>query len=99
MSSSSPRRAWWRGCLVLATLLAVACGGGTGTVRVVIPPGATFRVAADSLARAKVIGSARLFRAYASLGGHDRRIRAGTYLMSRGMSWSAVVSALTEGTG
>ena len=68
-------------------------------MRVVIPPGASFRVAADSLERAGVINSARLFRVYASLGGHDRRIRAGTYVMSRGMSWGAAVSALTEGTG
>jgi UPF0755 protein len=86
----------------LATLLLVllaACGGGVGTVRVVIPPGASFRVAADSLARAGVIGSARLFRVYALAGGHDRRIHAGTYVMSRGMSWGAVVHALTEGTG
>ena len=86
----------------LATLLLVllaACGRGAGSVRVVIPPGASFRVAADSLARAGVIGSARLFRVYASVGRHDRRIHAGTYVMSRGMSWGAVVRALTEGTG
>lgn len=82
----------------LATVI-VACGGGSGTTRVVIPPGATFRVAADSLHRAGVIGSTRLFRLYASLRGHDRRIRAGTYVMGRGMSWPAVVSALTQGTG
>lgn len=84
---------------VLFAALLVGCGGGAGTVRVVIPPGSTFRVAADSLARARVIGSARLFRTYASISGHDRRIRAGTYLMSRGMSWGAVLDALTRGTG
>lgn len=78
---------------------AVGCGGGSGSTRVVIPPGASFRVAADSLHRAGVIGSTRLFRLYASLRGHDRRIRAGTYVMGRGMSWPAVVSALTQGTG
>ena len=85
---------------ILALLLAVivaACGAGS--VRVVIPPGTTFRAAADSLARAKVVGSARLFRVYASISGHDRRIHAGTYLMSRGMSWGAVLDALTRGTG
>ena len=84
---------------LLAAFVTAACGRGNGTVRVVIPPGATFRVAADSLERAGVIRSARLFRAYASLGGHDRRIRAGTYVMSRGMLWGAAVSALTDGTG
>ena len=83
----------------LALLILGACGGGQGTARVVIPPGATFRVAADSLEKAGVIGSARLFRVYASLGGNDRRIRPGTYVMSRRTSWSAAVNALTNGTG
>jgi len=86
------------GCLIIASIFA-ACSNGTGTTRVVIPPGATFRVAADSLHRAGIVGSTRLFRLYASMSGHDRRIRAGTYVMSRGMSWPAVVSALTHGTG
>lgn len=92
-------RAWPIAGLLVATF-AIGCATPvTGTARVVIPPGSSFRVAADSLQRAGVVGSAKLFRIYASLGGHDRRIRAGTYLMSRGMSWSAVVNALTEGTG
>jgi UPF0755 protein len=85
--------------LFAAVVTLAACGTGTGTTRVVIPPGATFRVAADSLHRAGIVGSTRLFRMYASLRGHDRRIRAGTYVMSRGMSWPAVVNALTQGTG
>jgi peptidoglycan lytic transglycosylase G len=96
-------RRWLRSSHALAAALVLgvaACGTPSmGTVRVVIPPGSSFRVAADSLKRAGVVRSARLFRIYASLGGHDRRIRAGTYLMSRGMSWGAVVNALTEGTG
>jgi len=93
------RRTWLTGAVVATLLVATACGSGAGTTRVVIPPGATFRVAADSLHRAGIVGSTRLFRLYASLRGHDRRIRAGTYVMSRGMSWPAVVSALTHGTG
>ena len=80
-------------------LLFAGCSGSNGSARVVIPPGATFRVAADSLEKAGVISSARLFRIYASVGGHDRRIRAGTYIMARRMSWAATVSALTDGTG
>jgi UPF0755 protein len=85
--------------VMAVVIFAAACGGGSGTTRVVIPPGSTFRVAADSLHRAGVIGSTRFFRLYASLRGHDRRIRAGTYVMRRGMSWPEVVSALTQGTG
>lgn len=89
-----------RAAVLVLALAIVGCGApSVGTVRVVIPPGSSFRVAADSLQRAGVVRSARLFRIYASLGGHDRRIRAGTYLMSRGMSWGAVVKALTNGTG
>lgn len=88
--------------LVMTLLLVgigAGCSSGAGTTRVVIPPGSSFRVAADSLERTGVIRSARLFRIYASLRGHDRRIRAGTYLMTRGMSWGEIVSALTRGTG
>jgi UPF0755 protein len=66
---------------------------------VVIPSGASFREAADSLARAGVIGSPTLFRAYAKIGGHDRAVKAGTYVLPRGASWSSVVEALTEGRG
>ena len=97
------RGRWLRGARALGLVLVLgvaACGApSVGTTRVVIPPGSTFRVAADSLQRAGVVRSARLFRIYASLGGHDRHIRAGTYLMSRGMSWGEVVKALTQGTG
>lgn len=87
--------------LFLTALLgiAAACGGGTGTTRVVIPAGASFRVAADSLEHAGIIGSSRWFRVYAALGGHDRRLRPGTYVMSRGMSWGEVLDALTAGKG
>ena len=77
----------------LLLALAAACGSGAGTTRVVIPPGATLRVAADSLQRAGVISSTRLFRFYASLRGRDRRIRAGTYVLTRAMSWGAVARA------
>jgi UPF0755 protein len=103
MTSSGQRlrmaAARFRRMVALITVALAACGGGSGTTRVVIPPGSTFRVAADSLHRAGVIGSTRFFRLYASLRGHDRRIRAGTYVMRRGMSWPDVVSALTQGTG
>jgi len=95
----APRPRLARVAIALLVVLAMACGTGSGTTRVVIPRGASFRVAADSLHRAGVIGSTRLFRLYASLRGHDRRIRAGTYVMRRGMSWPSVVSALTQGTG
>jgi UPF0755 protein len=78
-----------------------ACGGspGTGTVRVTIPPGSNFGAAVDSLARAHVVSSPRLFRFYASSRGRDRDLKAGTYVFQRGASWNEVLDALTRGKG
>jgi UPF0755 protein len=85
--------------LTLAMAVA-ACGGGSGpAVRVVVPQGASFRAASDSLARAGVIQSPALFRLYAKLRGGDRSIKAGTYLLRRGSSWGSVLIALREGKG
>lgn len=85
---------------LLALLAVTACGGGSDApARVTIPSGATMRVAAESLARADVVGSARLFRIYAKVRGSDRGIRAGTYLLHRDASWEAVLKSLREGRG
>jgi len=82
--------------LLLGALL--ACGGSEGpTVRVVVPAGATFRQATDSLARAGVVGSPWLFRAYAKARGADRTVKAGTYRLPRNAEWSDVLDALTDG--
>jgi UPF0755 protein len=77
-----------------------ACGGGAGApVRVTIPTGASMRVAADSLSKAGVIRSARMFRLYAMVRGRDREIKAGTYLLHRGAKWSTVLEDLRAGKG
>jgi UPF0755 protein len=68
-------------------------------VRVVVPRGATLRVAADSLEQAGVIQNAALFRLYSFVRGHDRSIRAGTYLFKRGSSWGDVLDDLRGGKG
>lgn len=68
-------------------------------VRVVVPEGSSFRAAADSLARAGVIGRPRLFRAYARFSGGDRSLKPGTYLFRRGTPWRDVLAALTGGEG
>ena len=89
-------------CVALSAIAAIlaACGAGHGpTVRVTIPPGATMRVAAESLSHAHVISFAEGFRLYASLRHDDRGIRAGTYLFHRGASWSYVLDALRAGKG
>ena len=82
--------------LLGATLL--ACGEG-GTARVLVPPGASMRQAAESLDAAGVIGSARAFSLYASVTGRDRHIKAGTYLIDRSASWNEVIAALVAGRG
>ena len=76
-----------------------ACGGDGSPARVTIPPGATMAAAAESLARADVVGSAKVFRAYAKFRKSDRGIKAGTYLIRRDASWESVLKALREGRG
>ena len=86
--------------LVLIAVIAAACGRKSGApVRVVIPKGAAFREATDSLANHGLVGSPRLFRAYARLIRRDRRIRAGTYILQRGASWNEIITALSTGRG
>jgi UPF0755 protein len=70
-----------------------------GSVRVVVPRGASFRAAAESLASHRVVGSARLFRLYASLSGRDRAIKPGTYEFARGAQYGQIVDALVSGKG
>lgn len=84
-----------------AAVVAVsACGSSNGTsTRVTIPPGSSFAVAVDSLARAKVVSSPRLFRFYASARQRDRELKAGTYVFRPGASWNDVLDALTRGKG
>jgi UPF0755 protein len=84
----------------VGALAALGCrGGGTGKVRVIVPRGATLRVAAESLASAGVVQNATMFRLYAMLRGSDRSIQAGTYVFQRGVSWGEVVDDLRGGKG
>lgn len=88
---------------IFALLLALAftaCGKPHGkAVRVIIPRGATFTQATDSLARARIVKWPTGFRLYARAGGKDRNIKPGTYLLKPGTSWGEVVSALNGGLG
>jgi UPF0755 protein len=100
---SSGRRATAPVLSVLVAIVAVALascrGSGTGEVRVLIPRGATLRVAAESLEKAGVIGNATTFRLYGMLRGSDRSIRAGTYVFKRPVSWGEVLDDLRGGKG
>ena len=89
-----------RAAMLATTVALAACrGAGTGRVRVIVPHGATMRVAADSLAHAGVVQNATAFRLYAMLRGSDRSIRAGTYVFQRGGSWGEVLDDLRGGKG
>ena len=90
-----------RFALVAACVFLIACGGkphGAPT-RVIVPRGASFGQAADSLARAGIVGSPKLFRLYGRLTGGDRNIKPGTYLLKHGTPWQDIVSALNGGHG
>lgn len=85
----------------VALALAVAgCKGPHGApVRVIVPRGASFRAAADSMAHAGVISSSFWFRAFARLDGGDRKIQAGTYLLRPGTGWRDLIRAMSGGAG
>jgi peptidoglycan lytic transglycosylase G len=94
-------RADSRLALIAACVLAAACAGqphGVAT-RVIIPRGASFAQAADSLARTGLVGSPRMFRLYGRVTGGDRNIKPGTYLLKHGTPWKDIVSALNGGHG
>ena len=79
-----------------------ACGGGTGSgtpVRVMVPQGSTFRTAVDSLAERGLVRQPGLFRLYAKVTGRDGALKAGTYRIQRGASWSHILDVITEGKG
>jgi UPF0755 protein len=95
-------RTWVRLLTGLVLVAGVQGCGGTSNdapVQVTVPAGASLRTAADSLEHAGVIGSARFFRWYASIGGRDRGIKAGTYALRPGQKWSDILNALVRGEG
>jgi UPF0755 protein len=94
-------RANLRLALVASCVVAAACNGqphGAPT-RVIIPRGASFGQATDSLARSGLVGHPKLFRLYGRLSGGDRNIKPGTYLLKHGTPWSDIVSAMNGGHG
>lgn len=85
---------------VTAALFVAACESPHGApVRVIIPRGATFRAAADSMSAAGVIQTPFAFRIYARARGLDRQIQAGTYLLRRGTRWNDLLGAMNGGVG
>ncbi|MEO6445725.1 MAG: endolytic transglycosylase MltG [Gemmatimonadaceae bacterium] len=82
--------------LVLAAGL-TACGGDGPPQRVTVPPGASFRVATDSLVERGIVRYPRVFRAYAKFAQRDRSIRAGTYEFRAGQGWDEILASLAGG--
>lgn len=72
---------------------------GDPPARLLIPRGASFRQAAESLAAHRIIRYPRLFSLYGAVRGRDRTIRAGTYTIAHGQGWDALISALHTGRG
>jgi len=66
-------------------------------VRVVIPSGATLAQIAEILEEQEVIGSARLFYAYARARRADRKLKAGTYRLPTHTSMRKALIPLTRG--
>ena len=84
---------------MLAIALA-ACGRKSSAVaRATIPPRASLRVAAESLSRAGLINSPRMFRIYAKLRGGERTIRPGTYELRKDLGYAGILEALSGGKG
>ncbi len=95
-----------RRLVVLASLASLgvlaACGDAMDRAprRIVIPPGASFRAATDSMAAGGVVRFPALFRLYARfLAKRDRAIRAGTYMLAPGASWNELIDDLVRGKG
>lgn len=81
-------------------LLCISCGRPQGAaIRVIIPKGATFSAATDSLHAAALVGSSFFFKLYARAKQTDRNIKPGTYLIKRGTPWSEIIDALHGGHG
>jgi UPF0755 protein len=83
-----------------ALALLAACGPPTSDPaleRVTIPPGASVRIAADSLKAHGIVGSPAWFRALARLRLSERRLKAGIYDLPRGLGAWGAISALQAG--
>jgi len=97
-----PRRAPVLGlALAVAAVVGGACGRGgpREPLQVTVPAGASFHAIADSLHARGVVRSARLFRWYATIGGRDRAIKAGTYALTPGHPWRELLELLVDGKG
>jgi UPF0755 protein len=86
--------------VVASLLLAAACGEVPPTApreRVVIPTGAPFRTATDTLVAHHIVSHPTWFRILARLRGIDHHVQAGVYDLPTGRSAWVVLTALATG--
>jgi UPF0755 protein len=86
---------------IAAVFLIGACNPSPhgAPIRVIVPKGASFATATDSLHNKGLVGSTFLFKVYARFKQADRNIKPGTYLIKRGTPWPDIVAALNGGHG
>lgn len=85
---------------VVGVLLAAACGtppASPETTEIVIPPGASFRAATDTLVAHDIIRHPVWFRTIAKATGAERQVQPGRYAFARGSAASTVLDALRAG--
>jgi UPF0755 protein len=66
---------------------------------VIVPKGASFKVATDSLAHAGIVRFPLAFRILARVKHEDRNIKPGTYLLKHSTPWLDILTALNGGHG
>src|SRR2546423_9971052 len=98
-SMHSMRRLETRATFIAASVFLAACSGQPhgAPVRVIVPRGASFGQAADSLGRAGIIGSPKLFTFYGRITGGDRKNKPGTHLFEHGTPPDGLLEALHSG--
>jgi len=74
-------------------------GSGHGRVRVSIPKGSSVSQIGSVLERDGVISSGFFFKLRAAIDGDRSKLRAGYYVLKRGMSYSAALDLLTTESG
>jgi cell division protein YceG involved in septum cleavage len=83
---------------VLSALSACTSPGPAGKAEhFTIPESATFAQVLDTLDAHGLIGNRSVFKLRARLSGADRRLHAGPYAASRGISIGALLNMLAEG--
>jgi UPF0755 protein len=70
-------------------------GNGKGSVTVKVPTGAAASAIGNELSHAGVVSSGFFFALRARISGQRQKLRAGTYTMRKGMSYSAALAQLT----